>query len=492
LSLGQTLLLLLPQLILLVVGLVVFVGDLAGAKDVRRSWPPYVALLGLLGALIAVVLIGPRNAGPSLLGGMLATDGFAFFFQLLVLLGTALVVLASISYSRRRMAYRSEFYALLVLVALSMTLAVAASNLLMVFVAMEFLSITSYILVGYLRHDPKSNEAAIKYFLYGAVSSAIMLYGMSLLYGASGTIDLGGIARAFAGGMPTGARAIVFPAAILLLAGFGFKIALVPFHQWSPDTYEGAPTPITAFLSVGPKAVGFAILARVFLTALPAFRGDWAALLAGIAMITMTLGNLIALKQTNIKRMLAYSSIAQAGYILIGLVAVAPGADSAFNGVNGMMIYLLAYLFTNLGAFMTVIAFEEATGSNAVSDYAGLLKRSPWLAATFLVFLLSLAGIPATGGFIGKLFVFGAAIQERFYLLAGVAIVNSAIAVFYYLNVVRYMFFTPAPDGATPVRIPAGIRWVLAVSLVMTLLIGLYPQPFVQLAQASQALLALL
>jgi proton-translocating NADH-quinone oxidoreductase chain N len=496
LGLGQILLLLLPQLILLVVGIAIFLGDMAAGKEARPAWPPYVALVGLLAALLATALIGALTMGPgmSILGGMMALDAFGVFFSILVLVATALVVLASISYSRQRMAYRGEFYALLTLVAMAMTLAATAHNLLMVFLAMEFISITSYILVGYLRQDAKSNEAAIKYFLYGAVSSAIMLYGMSLLYGISGTVDLGQMASFFASGaMPAGARWVAFPAAILMLAGFGFKIALVPFHQWSPDTYEGAPTPITAFLSAGPKAAGFAILARVFLTALPAFRPDWAALLAGISMVTMTLGNLIALKQTNIKRMLAYSSIAQAGYILIGLASVVPLGEGAFNGLSGLSVYLLAYVFTNLGAFMTVIAFEEATGSNNIADYAGLAKRAPWLAGTMLVFLLSLAGIPATAGFVGKLFVFGAAIRQQFYLLAIVAIINSAVAVFYYLNVVRYMFFTPAPENAASrLRMPAGIRWVLAISLIMTLLIGLYPQPFIQWAAASKALLAAL
>ncbi len=495
-GLGQVLLLLLPQLILLLVGVAILLGDMAGQKDARRAWPPYVALAGLLAALLATALLGGLTVGSgvSILGKMMTLDAFGVFFSVVVLVATSLVVLGSISYTRQRVAYRGEFYALLTLVALAMTLAVTAGNLLMVFLAMEFLSITSYILVGYLRQDAKSNEAAIKYFLYGAVSSAIMLYGMSLLYGISGTIDLREMAAFFAGGaMPAGGRWIAFPAAILMLAGFGFKIALVPFHQWSPDTYEGAPTPVTAFLSAGPKAAGFAILARVFLTALPAFRPDWAALLAGISMVTMTLGNLIALKQTNIKRMLAYSSIAQAGYILIGLAAVTPMGEGAFNGLSGLSVYLLAYVFTNLGVFMTVIAIEEATGSNTIADYAGLAKRAPWLAGTMLVFLLSLAGIPATAGFVGKLFVFGAAIRQQFYLLAIVAIVNSAVAVFYYLNVVRYMFFTPAAENAAgPVAMPAGIRWVLAISLVMTLLIGLYPQPFINWAAASHALLAAL
>jgi len=488
-GLAETLNLLLPQLILLVTGLAIFIGDLAGSNQ-KKTWPPYLALAGLLAAMIAAALKWGTDL--SFLGGMVRVDSFSIFFDMLVLGATALVVIAAVSYLRERVTYRSEFYALIVFVALAMSLAVAANNLIMIYVAMETISITSYILVGYLREDAKSNEAAIKYFLYGAISSAVMLYGMSLLYGISGTTGLSEIAGVFASGSLAGAQLIAIPSIVLMMAGFGFKIALVPFHQWAPDTYEGAPTPITAFLSVGPKAAGFAILIRVFLVALPEFLIDWSTLLAGISMVTMTVGNLIALRQTNIKRMLAYSSIAQAGYILIGVVTVAPGSDSAFNGINGTMVYLLAYLFTNLGAFMTVLAFEEATGSNKISDYAGLMKRSPWLASAMLIFLLSLAGIPATGGFIGKLFVFGAAIQLRFLVLATVGIINSVIAAFYYFNVVRYMFFAPPPEDASPVSVPAGISVVLAIALIMTLVIGLYPQPFVQFSTASTALLAAL
>jgi NADH-quinone oxidoreductase subunit N len=488
-SLADILNLLLPQLILLVTGLAILIGDLIDSKA-KKTWPPYLALLGLVAAMIVAAL--QWGTDQSFLGGMLRVDAFSIFFDMLVLGATALVVLAAISYLRERVTYRSEFYGLIVFVALGMSLAVAAGNLIMVYVAMETISITSYILVGYLREDKKSNEAAMKYFLYGAVSGAVMLYGMSLLYGVTGTTDLSEMAAFFGGGSIVGVEWIAIPSIILLLVGFGFKIALVPFHQWSPDTYEGAPTPMTAFLSVGPKAAGFAILMRVFLTALPEFLVNWTALLAGISMVTMTVGNLIAIRQTNIKRMLAYSSIAQAGYILIGFVAVTPDSSSAFNGINGTMIYLLAYLFTNLGAFMTVIAVEEGTGSNTISDYAGLMKRSPWLAATMLVFLLSLAGIPATGGFIGKLFVFGAAIQLRFIALAVVGILNSAIAVFYYFNVIRYMFFTPAAEDATPISVPAGISVVLAIALIMTLFIGLYPQPFLDFSSASTTLLAAL
>jgi len=490
LSLAEILTLLLPQLILLATALAVMIGDLIDRNAGRKQWPPYLAVAGLVAAMAATA--SHWGTDLSLLGGMFRVDAFSIFFGVLVMMGTALAVLAAVSYTKDRTPYRSEFFALMVFVALAMTLLVGAGNLIMVFVAMETLSIGSYILVGYLREDKKSNEAAIKYFLYGAISSAIMLYGMSLLYGVSGSTDLAEISRFLAAGVPDGVRWIAFPATILMLAGFGFKVALVPFHQWSPDTYEGAPTPITAFLSVAPKAAGFAILLRVFLTALPVFQPDWAALLAGISMVTMTVGNLIAIRQTNIKRMLAYSSIAQAGYILIGVVCVTPDPTNPFNGLNGVMIYLLAYLFTNLGAFMTVIAFEEATGSNAISDYAGLIRRSPWLAGTMLIFLLSLIGIPVTGGFIGKLFVFGAAIQVQFYLLAIVAIVNSAVSVYYYLNVVRYMFFTPAKEGASSVPVPANVGLVLGISFVMTVFIGVFPQPFIQLATASTTILSAL
>lgn len=486
-TLAQIIELLLPQLILLITVLAIFIADLADTRK-EKGWAPYVALAGILLALVVSSLHWGREV--ALLGNMLRVDRFSVFFNGVVLAASALSVLLAVSYMRPRTPYRAEFYALLTVVALAMTLAAGANNILMVYLAMESISITSYVLVGYLRQDAKANEAAIKYFLYGAATSAMMLYGMSLLFGISGTLDLKELADFFAAGVPETSRWIAFPAMVLLLAGFGFKTALVPFHQWSPDTYEGAPTPVTAFLSVGPKAAGFAILMRVFITGLPRFYTDWAALLAGISIVTMTLGNLVALRQSNIKRMLAYSSIAHAGYILIGVVCLSLSTTSPFNGINGAMIYLLAYLFTNVGAFLTVIAFEEATGSTTIADYAGLMKRSPWLAVTMLVFLLSLTGIPSTGGFIGKLFVFGAAIQVQFYLLAIVGIINSAIAAFYYLNVVRYMFFTPAPEPASPVPVPRPLRWVLAICLVMTFVIGLYPQPFMNLAAGGAGLLA--
>ena len=329
--------------------------------------------------------------------------------------------------------------------------------------------------------DKKSNEAAIKYFLYGAITSAVMLYGLSLLNGISGSLNLNDIARAFASSVDPTTRVVALVSTALVIAGLGFKISLVPFHQWAPDVYEGAPTPITAFLSVGSKAVGFAVLLRVALIALPAFQSHWAQLLAVISIITMTLGNLVALRQTNIKRMLAYSSIAQAGYILIGLVALNLKGASPFAGLNGILIYLFAYLFTNLGAFICVIAIENATGIVEIPQYAGLVKRAPLVAALFVIFFLSLAGIPPTAGFIGKFFIFGAALREGYLFLAAVAIVNSVVSVFYYFSVVRQAFFEEAKD-ATPIRLAPAIAFSLVASAAMVLLVAVYPEPLLNLA----------
>lgn len=503
-TLAQILTLLLPELVLAATGLVILGLDLVwrppsfppktGGEEGGGEWLPYVALAGLGLALVATVYLWGTEAslpyGGSLAPVIFAVDPFALFFQVIAILAVGLVILFSVDYLRERTPYRGEFYSLLLFCALAITLVAGAADLIMVYISIELLSISSYILTGYLREDRKSTEAAIKYFLYGAMASATMLYGMSLLYGVTGTTSLGAIAASL-GAADASLRWLISPAMVFLLVGFGFKIAAVPFHQWSPDAYEGAPTPVTAFLSVGPKAAGFAVLLRVFLTALPHFQMDWAALLAGVSIVTMTLGNLVAIWQKNIKRMLAYSSIAQAGYILIGLVSWDLWQSAGrFTGINGVLIYLLAYLFTNLGAFVVVIAFEQATGSNQIEDWAGLARSSPALAGAMLVFLFSLAGIPGTGGFIGKLFVFGAAIQVQFYALAIVGIINSVIAAFYYLNVMRYMFFEPGTGEGPAINISPAIKVTLAVTIVMTLAIGVYPQPFIALAQGAARILA--
>lgn len=502
----ETFQLLSPELILLFTGLVVLIVDFvwrdrpspeAGketpANSPKAIWIPAIALVGLGAALVATILL--LDTPPTIVLGMMAVDPFALFFKIIALACVMLVILAAVPYLKGRTPYPGEFYALLIFAGLAISLASSGVDLISVYLGMEFLSITSYVLAGYLRSDPKSNEAGLKYFLYGAVTSAAMLYGMSLLYGATGTTNLSQIAMLLLAG-DASLQWLAVAAIVLLLAGFSFKIVLAPFHQWAPDTYEGAPTPVTAFLSVGSKAAGFAILVRVFLTALESFRWNigWMAFLMALSIISMFLGNLIALRQKNVKRMLAYSSIAQAGYIIIGVVCLNLDAESAFLGLNGSLFYLFAYLLTNLAVFTAVIAFESATSSTEISDYRGLASRSPVLAGVLLIGLLSLAGIPGTGGFLGKFFVFGSAIQfgvTQTYILAGLGVLTTVIAAFYYLNVVRYMFFEQAEEGAEPVPVPLGLKVGLAITAAGILIVGLYPQPFLDLATESMQMLGM-
>lgn len=482
----ETVVLLSPQLVLLTWALLVLGLDLLVKK--AKDSLAYLALASLVPAIAAAVYLLMQGTSQSVLGDMMRVDTYALYFNVIACLASGLVMLASMEYMKARTRYRGEFYGLLLLATLAMSLMAAAANLIMIYLAIEFMSLTSYVLVGYFKDDPKSSEGGLKYFLFGAITSALMLYGMSLIYGATGTTDLRQIATSLAAARAatSAMRFLILPAVLLMLAGFAFKIALVPFHQWSPDAYEGAPTPVAAFLSVGPKAMGFAILIRVFLTALPLFRIDWVAVLMGISLVTMTLGNLTAMRQSNIKRMLAYSSIAQAGYVLIGLVSVGPRSI----GINGVLIYLMAYLFTNAGAFIAVVAFSHVTNSDEIADYAGLVRRAPALAATMVVFFMSLAGIPPTAGFVGKLFVFGSAIQARYYYLAIIGVLNSVISVVYYFNIVRHMFFLPPPVEES-LSLPRFPMAAVIISVVMVLLIGLYPQPLINLVGQSMTLIAM-
>ena len=492
-SLAETLKLLSPELVLLLTGLIVLIVDLIWRDEEKKTlWVPALALVGLAGALVATILLW--GTPPTVVLAQMAVDPYALFFKVIAIVCVMLVVLAAVPWLQDRTRFRGEFYALLVFACLAICLTSSAIDFISLYLGMEFLSITSYILVGYLRGDDKSNEAGLKYFLYGAVASAFMLYGMSLLYGATGTTNLPAIGRFLIAGNPS-LQWLAVASIIMLLAGFGFKIVLAPFHQWAPDAYEGAPTPVTAFLSVGSKAAGFAILMRVFLTALPEFRLGlgWMAFLMSLSIISMALGNLIALRQTNIKRMLAYSSIGQAGFIIIGFISLNLSVESAFLGINGTMFYLFAYLFTNLAVFTAVIAFENATGSTQISDYRGLIKRAPVVAGVLLVGLLSLAGIPGTAGFLGKFFVFGAAIQfntPQTNALAIIGILFSVVAAFYYLNVVRQMFFEEAEEGAQPISLPAGLKAGLIVTAAGILVVGFYPQPFLEFATRSMQMLA--
>jgi NADH-quinone oxidoreductase subunit N len=486
----------LPEIVLLIGGLLILLLDMAQGReqDSGRGFMA-VTVIFLIVALVGVVL--QLGMDPHTVIATVDIDPFATFLKILIYTGMILVAIGGGSFMNKHATGRGEFWTLFIFVTLAMSIAVSANNLLLLFLAIEFLSITSYILAGFLRENRRSAEAGLKYFLYGSVASAGMLYGMSLLYGASSSIYFTGIAEALAANPDLGA--LILPAALLTLVGFGFKASLAPFYQWAPDVYDGAPTPITAYLSTASKAVGFAVMARTLIVALGAYRVDWVPILAGFSILTMTVGNLIALRQTSIKRMLAYSSVAQAGYVLMGLTAVVSSGSGditllGMNGLNGLLLYLFAHLFTNIGAFMVVLAVEDTTGSTEIGAFTNLVQRAPGLAWGMFILLLSLTGIPLTGGFVGKFYVFGAAVQHQYFWLVGVALINVGIAAYYYLNLVRTMFF-PGKEDAAPVRlaVPIQLQVVVMVCVVVTIWIGLYPPNVLEwVNDASRQLLALM
>ena len=494
-----------PELILAVGGMLALVAGLATRKWTTpgRIGPlsvEGVSLFVLLAALVPSVMLfrDIAGSGVSQFGGMFAVDGLSIFFKIIGILSSILVIFLSIEYFKKIRFHRGEYYSLIVFATLAITALAASTDMIMIYLSLEFLSITSYILVGYLKQDSRSNEAAVKYFLYGSIAAAVMVYGMSMLYGLTGTTNIFEIAKALQGGGDS--SMLLGISTVMVLAGFGFKIAMVPFHQWSPDTYEGAPTPITAFLSVGSKAAGFAVLVRVLATGITNDTLDWLPLIIVLSGITMTVGNLIAIPQLNIKRMLAYSSIAQAGYLLLGVAAIPFFPVNNSPAVTSILLYLFAYLFMNLGAFAVVTIISSKLNSDEIRDYAGLRKRSPFAAWAMVFFLLSLAGIPPTAGFLGKLYLFAAAINAMnqpehllaakglsvtplFYLLVA-AIVNTVISVYYYLNVVRMMFFTEARETA-PIYMGRALSFVIGLTLIMTLIVLIYPQPFIAMAAKS-------
>mgnify|MGYP000930773556 CR=1 FL=1 len=437
-----------------------------------------------IGLLALAVLAGvgwatfAQNDGTHpLFYGFFILDPLTEFFRLLALAVVAMTILLSLKSKELSNTYEGEYYSLFLFMAFALIVLAASANLLMIFMSVEFVSILSYLLVGFLKRSSKAKEAAIKYLLYGSVASGVMLFGMSLIFGASGSLDLKAVQ---AGTAVPEFFGVYLMGLILFLTGLGFKISAVPFHMWAPDVYEAAPTPVTAFLTVAPKAAAFAVLIRV-LTAFTPLTGKWDQLIILLSILTMTLGNLTAISQTNIKRLLAYSSIAQAGYFLMGL--------AAFNatGTGGILVYLLAYAFTNLGAFTIVIAASNQFGSDEMSSYAGLAKRSPFLAASLTLFLLSLAGIPPLAGFFGKFLVFAGVIEKKFILLAVIAAVNSAVAAYYYFKVIRLMYLEkPVDDSALDTA--WALKVTLAITLAGTILIGIFPAPFLRFAQLAIAL----
>ncbi|MGH2395599.1 MAG: NADH-quinone oxidoreductase subunit N [bacterium] len=444
----------------------------------RKTVVGVVAVIGLLLSIIPTgVLLGqdPRT----ILAGTYAVDGFAVFFKILTVIATALVILAAMDWLPGRTQYEGEFYALLVFTAVALILMAASTDIILLALSVEFVSLTSYVLAGYLKGNVKSNEAGVKYFLFGATASAVMFFGFSILYGLTGTTNLYEIARRVSEA-PLQALSL---SVALMLTGFGFKISMVPFHQWTPDVYEGAPTPVAAYLSVASKAAGFAALVRLLMVVVDPRQLNWVPLLAILAAISMTLGNLLALPQRNIKRMLAYSSISHAGFLLIGVVAF-----RGDFGTPGLLIYLLGYTFTQLGAFFVAALIGRQLGTDDIPDYAGLSRRAPVSALLMAVFMLSLTGLPPTSVFVGKFYVLAGAIDNGLLWLAIVGIVNSIISLYYYMGVIRAMYIMPAPS-TVPLEEPAALQVALGIAGLGTLIIGLYPQPIIDLARSAVLLL---
>ena len=442
--------------------------------DERKKWNSLIAMLGVMGSLVALgTLVGERK---TTFAGMFVIDGYALLFKFLFLSVAAIVILISIDYidDNTRTA-QGEFYFLLLSSFLGMLLMASARDLVMLFVALELVSAPGFLVAGFRKRDARSNEAAIKFFLFGVLSTAIMLFGMSLIYGVTRATNLTEIASAL---QNTGDDPLVVASILLIVAGFGFKVSAVPFHFWAPDTYEGSPIPVAAFLSVASKAAGFAGLLSLMFVGFVHQTSAWAPGFAIMAILTMTIGNVVALTQTNIVRLLAYSSIAQAGYILLPF-AVVEGADPVVlrEAFAASLTYILIYSFMNIGAFAVVIAVARKQPSNLISDYDGLARREPGLAAAMLFFLLSLAGIPPLAGFWAKFFVFSAAIDGNAAWLAAVMVVNSVIGLYYYLSVGSRMYLRTAPDES-----PLGISYPVAVAIVLALIVvvavGIFPDFF--------------
>jgi NADH-quinone oxidoreductase subunit N len=409
--------------------------------------------------------------------GALTIDRFALFFNWVFELATLIVAIVSYNYLEIEGEHHGEYYALMLFAQCGMFFLAAGTDLVTLFIGLELMAISFYVMVGFLRSDKRSNEAAMKYLLLGAFSSGFLVYGFSILYGLAGSTQLTKVAAAVSARDPW--DPIVFLATATTAVGLLFKISAVPFHMWAPDAYEGAPTTITAYLSVASKAASFAFLLRIFMGPLASARASWEPLLAAVAILTMTVGNLAAISQSNIKRLLAYSSISHAGYMLLGLIA---GNET---GIQGIAVYVLVYAFMNLGAFLVVIAMRRKNiiGED-LDDMAGLMYKSPGYAILMLVFLLSLAGIPPTAGFLGKYYIFLSLIETHHYVLAVIATLYVAVAIYYYFRVVKIMFVGELAEKA-PLATSFGLRLALGITGVLTLGVGVYPEPVLRLAQNS-------
>ncbi len=476
-----------PEISLAVFAIVVILLDLVVP---RKGLLALVSIAGIaVAAGFSVVMWG--MSPQAIFSNMLAVDSFALFFKLLFLGIAALVILASTDYVSRFARFQGEYHALVLLSCLGMMLMAATMELISIYVALELTSISLYILVGFLK-DKRSSEASLKYLLLGAVASAILLYGMALVFGVTGETRLGEIAAVIQALAPDGvlANPALILGIVLMVAGFGFKIAAVPFHMWVPDVYEGAPTPVTAYLSVGSKAAGFAVILRVFYSAfgLPGWLSlDWGLVFAVLAAIGMTLGNVAAIPQTNIKRMLGYSSIAQAGYIMVGLATVGLSSAADVAGRSGLIFFLTSYAFTNLGAFIAIIAISNKVASDRIGDYSGMGRRAPLLALALSLCLISLIGLPPAAGFMAKFYIFSGAVQHGLLWLVVVAVINSVISAYYYLRVVRVMWLgKPVSEERVPSS--GALKLALVISCLGVLVLGIIPGYVMELAEMAASM----
>ncbi|MGO9379606.1 MAG: NADH-quinone oxidoreductase subunit N [Dissulfurispiraceae bacterium] len=444
----------LPEILMIIVACFLLLLELVASNKKPLGY------IGIVCAAVTIYLL-PLCKGTTF-GGMFVNDAFSVYFKTIFLISLILTILISLKYLQIEHADFGEYYSLLLFSTSGMMLMASARDFIIIFLGIELMSLSLYILCGVKKHDPRSTEAAMKYFLLGAFSSALLLYGISMVYGLTTSTDIYRIAAYL---RQTPATLPLMLSMILIIVAFSFKISAVPFHMWAPDVYEGAPTPITAFMSTAPKAAAFAVLGRIVFTAFQAFEPYWTTILIVIAILTMAVGTVMAIVQTNIKRMLAFSSIAHAGYILIAIIA---GTNEA---MNGMMFYLLVYTFMNLGAFGIVILLEK--GEN-ISDYNGLAKSHPFTAALMLVFMFSLAGIPPTAGFIGKFYIFMAAINAGYTWLVIIAVIFSAMSAYFYLRIIMNMYMKPIGE-TVGIKPSLGLAAALCLSAVMIFVIGLIP-----------------
>jgi NADH-quinone oxidoreductase subunit N len=468
------LLLILPVLLIMVWAMVLMIVDLILPPE-KKKWIAWLTLVGITLAFVQTVGLWNYSGGTFTPEGgtpMIAVDNYGTFINAIILLTAFLAVLISVDYLKKADIERAEYYYLMLFSVSGMMLMGMANDLIVVFLALELLSIPLYVLAGFARPRVDSEESAMKYFLLGAFASSFLVFGIALIYGATGSTALPVVLDNIGNEPLLGSLGAAF-----ILVGLAFKVAAVPFHMWTPDVYEGAPTSVTAFMSVGAKVAGFAALMRILLYALPDLSDTWVPMLAVMAALTMIVGNFVALAQRNVKRMLAYSSIAHAGFIMMG---VAAAANSSL-GVSAVLFYLFAYLFTNLGAFAIVIAVERQEGQGlTLDDYKGLAKRKLWLAFALAFFMLSLTGIPPTGGFTAKFTVFAAALDADLAWLAVVAVFTSVVSAYFYLRIVYHSFMF---EGEGVVVVKPAITVAVSVAVVVTLVLGLFPDPWLELTR---------